>query len=148
MSINDAQRQKLTALLEQQHLAIIATHGEEWPTVTLQAFAETPELDLLFIMIDSAEKYLNLIKRPKVTVFIDSRYDLEATNLDVVRAGFQGIAEEVPFASAEATPLKALFLKKNPFEEPYFGHPALRLVRVKPVRVSYTHGKDAFKETL
>ena len=99
-------------------------------------------------MIDSAEKYLNLIKRPKVTVFVDSRHNLEPSNLDIARASIQGIASEVPFASAEAAPLKALFLTKNPFQEPYFGHPALRLVRVRPVRVSYTHGNDVFKATV
>jgi nitroimidazol reductase NimA-like FMN-containing flavoprotein (pyridoxamine 5'-phosphate oxidase superfamily) len=143
--MEQAQREKLNALLAQQHLALIATHGEEWPTATLQAFAETPELDILFIMIDSAEKYLNLIKSPKVTVFIDDRHNLETSNLDITRAAIQGVAEDIPFASEAAAPLKALFLKKNPFEEPYFGHPALRLVRIKPVRVSYTHGKDAFK---
>lgn len=146
--MDEVQRQKLAALLVQQHLALIATNGEEWPTATLQAFAETPELDLLFIMIDTAEKFQNLIKRPKVTVFIDSRHNLEPANLDIARVSIQGIASEVPFASAQATPLKALFLAKNPFEEPYFGHPALRLVRIKPVRVSYTHGKDAFKTTV
>jgi nitroimidazol reductase NimA-like FMN-containing flavoprotein (pyridoxamine 5'-phosphate oxidase superfamily) len=148
MNMDEAQRQKLSALLAQQHLAVIVTNGDEWPTATMQAFAETPQLDLLFIMIDSAEKFQNLVKRPKVTVLIDSRHNLEPSNLDIVRASIQGIASEVPFASAEAGTLKALFLAKNPFEEPYFGHPALRLVRVKPLRVSYTHGKDAFKETL
>jgi hypothetical protein len=147
-SMEPAQREKLTALLSQQHLAVIVTHGDEWPTATLQAFAETPELDLLFIMIDTAEKYLNLIKHPKVTVLIDSRHNLEVSNLDIVRTVIQGVAEEIPFASETAAPLKALFLKKNPFEEPYFGHPALRLVRIKPVRVSYTHGKDAFKASI
>jgi hypothetical protein len=146
--MDEGQRQKLTVLFAQQHLAVIVTTGDEWPTATLQAFAETPELDLLFIMIDTAEKFQNLMKRPKVRVFIDSRHNLEPSNLDVVRASVQGIASEVPFASAEAAPLKALFLAKNPFEEPYFGHPALRLVRVKPERVSYTHGKDAFKEAV
>ncbi|HUN57258.1 MAG TPA: hypothetical protein VMU41_04035 [Candidatus Binataceae bacterium] len=146
--MDEVQRQKLTVLLAQQHLALIVTTGDEWPTATVQAFAETPELDLLFIMIDSAEKFQNLVKRPKVTVFVDSRHHLDPANLDVVRAAIQGIASEVPFNSAAAAPLKALFLAKNPFEEPYFGHPALRLVRVKPVRVSYTHGKDAFKETV
>jgi nitroimidazol reductase NimA-like FMN-containing flavoprotein (pyridoxamine 5'-phosphate oxidase superfamily) len=143
--MEQAQRDKLTALLRQQHLAVIATIGEEWPTATMQAFAETPDLDLLFIMIDTAEKYQNLIKRPKVTVLIDSRHDLESSNLEIARTVIQGAAEEIPFNSAEATPLKALFLKKNPFEEPYFGHPALRLIRIKPIRISYTHGKDAFK---
>jgi hypothetical protein len=143
--MDEAQREKLNALLAQQHLALITTHGEEWPTATLQAFAETPELDLLFIMIDTAEKFQNLSKRPKVTVFIDSRHNLEPANLEIARTAIQGVACEVPFASAEATPLKALFLAKNPFEEPYFGHPALRLVRIKPVRASYTHGKESFK---
>jgi nitroimidazol reductase NimA-like FMN-containing flavoprotein (pyridoxamine 5'-phosphate oxidase superfamily) len=146
--MESAQREKLTALLAQQHLAVIVTHGGEWPTATLQAFAETPELDLLFIMIDTAEKYQNLIKRDQVTVLIDSRHHLEASNLDIVRTVIQGVADEIPFASEAAAPLKALFLKKNPFEEPYFGHPALRLVRIKPVRISYTHGKDAFKATV
>lgn len=143
--MEQAQREKLTALLAQQHLAVIVTNGHEWPTATLQAFAETPELELLFIMIDTAEKYQNLIKDPKVTVLIDSRHNLDASNLDIVRAVIQGEAEEIPFASETAAPLKALFLKKNPFEEPYFGHPALRLMRIKPVRISYTHGKEAFK---
>jgi nitroimidazol reductase NimA-like FMN-containing flavoprotein (pyridoxamine 5'-phosphate oxidase superfamily) len=146
--MDEVQRQKLKALLAQQHLAVIATRGDEWPTATLQAFAETPELDLLFIMVDSAEKYQNLIKHPKATVFIDSRHNLEPSNLEVKRASIQGIAAEIPFASAEAAPLKTLFLAKNPFEQPYFSHPALRLVRIRPERVSYTHGKDAFKETL
>ena len=44
-------------------MAVIVTQGEEWPTATMQAFAETPELDLLFIMGDSAEKFQNLLKR-------------------------------------------------------------------------------------
>ena len=145
--MDQTQRQKLTTLLAQQHLAVITTQGGEWPTATLQAFAETPELDLLFIMIDTAEKYQNLIKHPNVTVLIDSRHNLDPSNLDIVRAVIKGVAADIPFASAEAAPLKALFLAKNPFEEPYFGHPALHLVRIKPIGVSYTHGKDAFKET-
>ena len=52
---------------------MIVTQGEEWPTATLQAFAETPDFDLLFIMGDTAEKFQNLLKRPKVTVIVDMR---------------------------------------------------------------------------
>jgi hypothetical protein len=47
--MNESQRQKLAELFAQEHVAVIVTQGEEWPTATLQAFAETPELDLLFI---------------------------------------------------------------------------------------------------
>lgn len=40
------QRQKLGALLAQEHVLVITTQGEEWPTATMQAFAETKDLDL------------------------------------------------------------------------------------------------------
>ena len=44
---------------------------------------------------------------------------------------------EVPKGN-EWDSLKDIFLKKNPFEAPFFGNPALRMVRVKPKRISYT----------
>src|SRR5713226_5055256 len=58
-AVEETQRQKLAELFAQEHVAVIVTQGEEWPTATLQAFAETPELDLLFIMGDTAEKFQN-----------------------------------------------------------------------------------------
>ena len=39
------QKQKIAALLAKEHVAVVATLGEEWPTATMQAFAETPDLD-------------------------------------------------------------------------------------------------------
>ena len=55
--MDESQKQKLAELYAQEHVAVIVTQGEKWPTATLQAFAETPELDLLFIMGDTAEKF-------------------------------------------------------------------------------------------
>jgi hypothetical protein len=49
----------------------------------------------------------------------------------------QGIASEVA-KGVEWDSLKDLFLKKNPFEAPFFGNPALRMVRISPKRISYT----------
>jgi hypothetical protein len=63
--MDESQRQKLAELFAQEHVAVIVTQGEKWPTATLQAFAETPELDLLFIMGDTAEKFENLRRRPR-----------------------------------------------------------------------------------
>ena len=41
------------------------------------------------------------------------------------------------------------FLKKNPFEEPFFGYDTLRMVRVTPKRISYANGlEDTFKAEL
>jgi general stress protein 26 len=135
--MDESQRQKLAELFAQEHVAAIVTQGEEWPTITLQAFAETPQLDLLFIMGDTAEKFQNLLKRPKVTVMVDTRDVGDVNEFQISRSVIQGIAGEVA-KGAEWDSFKDLFLKKNPFEAPFFGNPALRLVRVKPERISYT----------
>jgi hypothetical protein len=136
-AMDESQRQKLTELFAQEHVAVIVTQGEEWSTATLQAFAETPELDLLFIMGDTAEKYKNLLRRRNVTVLIDTRDVGDVNKFQISRSVVQGIAGEVPKGN-EWDSLKDIFLKKNPFEAPFFGNPALRMVRVKPKRISYT----------
>ncbi|HKV55951.1 MAG TPA: hypothetical protein VJN94_15065, partial [Candidatus Binataceae bacterium] len=65
---------------------------------------------------------------------------------DVARASIQGVAEQVQRDGPEWERLKEVFLKKNPFEAPFFGNPALRMVRIKPKRISYANGlKDSFK---
>jgi hypothetical protein len=146
--VDETQKQKLAALLAQEHVAVIVTQGEEWPTATLQAFAETPEFDLLFIMGDTAEKFQNLFKRPKVTVVVDTRDVGDVAKFQISRSVIQGIASEVP-KGAEWDSLKDIFLGKNPFESPFFGNPALRLVRIKPKRISYNGAdRQAFKVEL
>jgi hypothetical protein len=135
--MDETQKQKLAELFAQEHVAVIVTQGEQWPTATLQAFAETPELDLLFIMGETAEKFQNLVRHPKVTVIIDNRDVGDVNTFRVSRSVVQGIAGEVA-RGVEWDSLKDIFLKKNPFETPFFGMPALRMVRVKPMRISYT----------
>ena len=50
---------------------------------------------------------------------------------------------------AEWESLKAIFLKKNPFEEPFFKNDGLRMIRIRPARVSYASGlRDTFKAEL
>ena len=135
--MDESQKLKLAELFAQQHVAVIVTQGERWPTATLQAFAETSELELLFIMSETAEKFENLRKRPEVTVMVDTRDVGDVSKFQIKRSVVQGIAGEVA-KGAECDSLKDTFLKKNPFEAPFFGNPALRIVRVKPKRISYT----------
>jgi general stress protein 26 len=143
--MDESQRQKLAELFAHQHVAVIVTQGKEWPTATLQAFAETPELDLLFIMGKTAEKFQNLLERPKVTVIVDTRDTGTIDKFQVSRSVVQGITSQVE-KGPEWDILKDIFLKKNPFEAPFFGNPELQMVRVKPKRISYM-GADmqAFK---
>lgn len=131
------QTAKLAALFAQQHVAVIVTQGGQWPTATLQAFAETAAAELLFIMGADTEKFQNLLRYPKVTVLIDNRDVGKVSTFQVSRATVRGIAQEVLKSGPEWEPLKDIFLKKNPFEAPFFGSDKLRMVRVKPKRISY-----------
>ncbi|HVA77972.1 MAG TPA: pyridoxamine 5'-phosphate oxidase family protein [Candidatus Binataceae bacterium] len=136
----------MTALFTQEHVAVIVTQGGQWPTATLQAFAETDAMDLVFIMGADADKFQNLVRNPNVTVLVDTRDVGDVAKFQVTRASIQGIAEEVAKDGAQWEPLKAIFLKKNPFEAPFFGSDKLRMVRVRPKRISYAGiGRDMFK---
>lgn len=146
MALDATQKEKLGALLAQEHVAVLVTQGERWPTANMQAFAETPELDLLFIMAGNADKFQNLLKHPEATVLADNRDVGKVPSFEIVRAWMQGIASEVARESAQWEPLKAIFLKKNPFEEPFFKNDGLRMLRIRPTRVSYANGlRDSFK---
>jgi hypothetical protein len=140
------QKQKIVDLFAREHVAVLITQGDQWTTGTMQAFAETDALELLFIMAANAEKYENARKRPNVTVMVDTRDQGKVETFEITRASVQGVASEVPRGGADWEKLKAVFLKKNPFEAPFFGNDALRMIRIAPKRVSYASGlSDSFK---
>ncbi len=144
--MDETQRQKLASLLAREHVAVLITQGEDWPSGTMQGFAENERLDLVFIMAVTAEKFQNLLKRPRATVLVDTRDTGKVETFDVTRALIQGIAHEVPRDGQEWESLKAVFLKKNPFEAPFFKGDALRMIRIEPKRFSYADGvKEHFK---
>ncbi len=143
------QRQKLADLYASTHVLVLATQGEDWPTGHFQAFGQTDDLDLVVIMQEGSEKFQNLLKRPHVTAVIDNRDRGDVTRFEVIRATVQGVAREVPRGSAEWERLKGSFLQKNPFEEPFFGSDAIRMVRISPKRISYANARaDRFKVEL
>ena len=131
------QKERLKTLLAKEHVAILVTQGELWPTATMQAFAETPELETLFIMTNDSEKYHNLLKRPHATVHVDARDHGDIPTFRIDRVLIQGIAVEVARDSDEWERLKELFLKKNTFEGPFFNYPTLRMMRIIPKRLSF-----------
>jgi nitroimidazol reductase NimA-like FMN-containing flavoprotein (pyridoxamine 5'-phosphate oxidase superfamily) len=134
------QKQKIAALLAKEHVLVIATQGDEWPTATMQAFAETPDLDVILIMLETAPKFQNLLKRPNVALIIDDRDKGDVKTLQVIRVSIQGAVREVQRRSTEWKELQDVFLKKNPFEEPFFKYDALRMVRVSPKKIVYANG--------
>jgi hypothetical protein len=46
--------------MAQEYTAVPVTCGDRWPTANMQAFAETSELEIIFIMDGNAEKFQNL----------------------------------------------------------------------------------------
>jgi hypothetical protein len=143
--VNAEQKEKLRGLFGGEQVAVLITQGGQWPTGTMQAFAETPDLDLIFVMRFSSERFENLTRHPKATVLIDTRDVGKLRTFEIERASVQGEAVEVPRETAEWERLKAMFLKKNPFEAPFFDNSTMRMVRVKPKRISYANGlKETF----
>jgi len=138
--MNEEQKSKLATLLEMENLAVLITHGTRWPTGTLQAFAQTEDFSLIFIMGLSSERFQNLSQRPHATVMVDTRDKAEPGGFAIARVAIQGIAHEVDCTSAEWERYKAIFLEKNPFEEPFFANHNLRMIRIEPKRVSYANG--------
>jgi len=135
--VDAAQKERLAALLAEVKVAILVTQGDQWPTATMQAFAETPDFDLLFIMNDASEKFQNLTKHPHLSVFLDAREKGKIETFEISRVLILGVAIEVARDSAEWEASKEIFLKKCPFEAPFFKYPTLRMMRVKPTRLSY-----------
>ena len=144
--LNQEEKEKLRKLFDSQHVAVLVTDGEQWPTATLQAFGETDDLDLIFIMNQGADKHQNLLKRPNATVLVDTRDTGDVATFRVTRAVVNSVAREVARDSEEWNSLKGKFLKKNPFEAPFFNAPTLRMMLLKSARVSYAgDGHDTFK---
>jgi hypothetical protein len=66
------------------------TQGEQWPTGTVPAFAQTEELDLLFNQ--------NLMKRPQATVMVDT----DTRDLGTV-ATFENTQTSMPRSRAKSS---------------------------------------------
>lgn len=134
--MNEEQKNQIAAVMAAEQVAYITTLGDEWPTATLEAFAETPELDIVVIMGEQTDRFQNASKRSKVSFLIAHRYG-EVSKFQIRRLAGRGVASEVSKDSDEWNRYKAIFLKKNPFEEMFFGNPALKMLRVRPKTMKY-----------
>lgn len=112
MALDATQREKLAALLAQEQVGVLVTPGDRWPTANMQAFAETPELEILFIMGGNAEKFQNLKKHPEATVLVDTRDIGKVEAFDITRAWIQGLASEVAKGGPEWDRLKGIFCRR------------------------------------
>ena len=147
--VDSEQRNRIEELCRGQDVCVLTTLGVDSLTAHLRAFVETEDFDLVLIMLEGSEKYSNLLHRPGAAVVVDDRDISDVPSMQVERATFYGLAQEIVPRTGEWERLKGLFLSKNPFEEPFFGYEALRMIRLKTQKVSYAKGlQDTFKVEL
>ncbi|MGH7908154.1 MAG: hypothetical protein ACREP6_16155 [Candidatus Binataceae bacterium] len=134
--MTDEQKNQIAAVMAAEHVAFISTLGDEWPSLTLEAFAETPELDIVIIVGESTDRFQNVSRRANVSFLVEKRFG-DVSKFQITRLSGRGVAREVEKNSGEWEKLKAVFLKKNPFEEPFFKNPALKMLRISPKRIKF-----------
>ena len=123
-------RPALSALLESQRFAALATDDHGQPFVSLMAFATTEDLRHLVILTErTTRKYANLQYNPRVALLIDNRENRGSDTEDSVVVTAIGDSQELdPDAGA---PLLALFLDRHPYLAAFAASPTCAIVRVE-----------------
>ena len=101
-------------------------------------------------LVQSIERELFDLRTRGAAIAADQRHQQRAGAGRYRHSGaahlFIDEASEVARGGSEWESLKATFLKKNAFEEPFFKNDGLRMVRIRPRRVSYANAlRDRFK---
>ena len=122
----------LRALLDSQHLAVVATQMPDGPYVSLVAFSASEDLrTIAFVTSRATRKYRNLSATPNVSVLVDSRtHSVEdfSTGSAVTAVGK---ATDVPKDEADAALRR--FIQRHPHLEAFVKAPstAMCLIEVK-----------------
>lgn len=106
-------KNELRKIFNFQHLAALATLGDDGPYINLVAFAATDDLKyLLFSTSKSTKKYANILKNPDVTMLIDNRKNDESDFYDTIAVTVMGQVNQVN--ESERYKLTNIFILKNP----------------------------------
>lgn len=126
---NQQLRQEITAVLNAQHLAVLATVRDGQPYTSLMAFAHTPDLGMIIIATDKgSRKHLNLIGEPRVSLLIDTRADIDTDLHKAAAVTVIGDAAEVN--TADRLQYEKLFLARHPSLEEFLLAPATAIIVV------------------
>jgi len=123
-------RRLLKDLFATQLLAVLAAQTEGQPYTSLVAFSEADELKhLLFATSRNTHKYANIIRDPRVAMFVDNRSNRDSDFRNAVAVTAIGEAEEVQ--GLEKDRLVKLYLAKHPYLEEFVSSPDTALFRVR-----------------
>jgi len=120
----------ISSLLAAQHLAVLATHHQGQPHVSLVAFAAGPDgRQLLFATTRTSRKYANLQADPRAALLIDSRGQAAADFHEAAALSAKGPVREVTGADRDG--LAALFLAKQPHLREFVNSPTCALMALQ-----------------
>lgn len=123
-------RPALSALLESQRFAALATDDHGQPFVSLMAFTATEDLRHLVILTErTTRKYANLKSNPRVALLIDDRENRGSDTEDSVVVTVIGEAQEL--APDDGASLLGLFIARHPYLAGFAASPTCAIVDVK-----------------
>lgn len=117
-------------LCASQRLAVLATHGDGQPYLSLMACAATADLKyIIFATLRSTRKYANLRAHDRVAMMVDNRVNREADFKQAVAVTILGQAAEVD--SLEKDQLLKIYLHKHPYLEDFVNSLECAVLKLK-----------------
>jgi hypothetical protein len=110
-------------------VAVLTTHGEDYPHACLVAIAVTEDLrTIVFNTSRTTRKYTNIRGDERVTLLVDDRSHGEEDFHQATVVTARGRAEEIPRDSIG--PFKELFLTHHPYLKDFVRAPTSVLMKV------------------
>lgn len=132
--MNSQEKQIISAFLKKNVLATIATVNKKssQPESALIAFAETDNLEIIFITQIGSRKYVNLLNNHRVALVIG----LDKNNWITLQ--YEGTAHQI--TGHKATEYKQFFLKKegSPCTDIFLSNPAMKFFKITPTWIGYS----------
>jgi nitroimidazol reductase NimA-like FMN-containing flavoprotein (pyridoxamine 5'-phosphate oxidase superfamily) len=142
--VNDLERTReaLKTLFDVQQFAVLATHDEGQPYVSLMAFAATDDLKhLLFATEKNTRKYANVVSNPRVAALIDNRSNRVSDTKQAIAVTALGEMRELDKKRHMST-----FLKKHPHLEAFVKPPSSALLGMQVLNYIVVEGLQDVKE--
>ena len=129
----DSLRQSIKEILNNQYLAVLATHTGSSPYTSLVSFMASQDLkEIYFATFINTRKYHNITKNSEVSLLVDSRANRKDDFKDSSALTILGNAETVTHVQRDK--VISLYLNKFSHLQDFVGDPQCALVRITVVR--------------
>lgn len=126
----DALRQCIIKILNDQNLAVLATHTGRCPYTSLVGFLASQDLkEIYFATFMNTRKYHNLSSHPQVSLLIDSRTNRTDDFRDSSALTILGEAETLP--QVQRDKMIGLYLERYSHLEDFIRDPQCALVTIR-----------------